>query len=332
MSSKLNEIGAPFPLASFGFLRAYLVTMRPYLLFVSGAAGLTGLAFVRGLDLSQLGLAFVPFFLSYGLGQALTDCFQTDTDALSAPYRPLVRGEVTRPQVLGVSLFGLVLCALVFGYLNVVILVPAVLAVLGLVTYTWFKRRPWGGPPWNAAIVALLPIMGRMVDGRFSAADCMRLRGPDAAAFALAVGVIFCGYANFVVTGYFKDISADARTGYRTLPVVAGWLRAALVSDALAAATAVLCLACLHQMDETRWPAFAVWAVAAAISVLAQIRIHRTREEACSHGPIAGTVRVFLLYCLAIVVQQVPSWLPWLACYYFLFEWALRVRPERSQV
>jgi hypothetical protein len=31
-------------------------------------------------------LAFFPFLLSYGLGQALTDCFQMDTDRISSPY------------------------------------------------------------------------------------------------------------------------------------------------------------------------------------------------------------------------------------------------------
>jgi len=37
------------PVWSMRFVRAYIVTMRPYLLFVSGAAGLVGLSF--GADL-----------------------------------------------------------------------------------------------------------------------------------------------------------------------------------------------------------------------------------------------------------------------------------------
>ena len=83
----------PYRVTAAGFWRAYAITLRPYLFFVSGAAGLVGLAMT---DLPPLafGAAFLAFFLSYGLGQALTDVFQRDTDALSSPYRPLVRGEI----------------------------------------------------------------------------------------------------------------------------------------------------------------------------------------------------------------------------------------------
>jgi len=61
-------------------------------------AGLVGLAFAPDLPPGRVLLAFVPLFLSYGFGQALTDCFQIDTDAVSAPYRPLVRGIVSGPR------------------------------------------------------------------------------------------------------------------------------------------------------------------------------------------------------------------------------------------
>jgi 4-hydroxybenzoate polyprenyltransferase len=88
----------PFPVTSWRFWRAFGVTMRPYLLFVSGASGLVGLALADSLGEPLLFAAAVPFFLSYGLGQAITDTFQTDTDALSSPYRPLVRGEITRTR------------------------------------------------------------------------------------------------------------------------------------------------------------------------------------------------------------------------------------------
>ena len=43
-----------YPLLSFEFLRAYLVTMRPHLLFVSGITGLTGISFSNNNDLIKL--------------------------------------------------------------------------------------------------------------------------------------------------------------------------------------------------------------------------------------------------------------------------------------
>ena len=73
------------------------------------AAGAAGMA--MGIDgdvsIGRLAISFLPFFLGYGFGQALTDCFQTDTDKLSAPYRPLSQGVVSVRNVLAVSLGGL---------------------------------------------------------------------------------------------------------------------------------------------------------------------------------------------------------------------------------
>src|SRR5687768_3336734 len=91
-----------YPIYSPHFWKAYFIQMRPYLLFVSGIAGLAGIAMVNGEDLPgwKIILAFIPLFLGYGFGQALTDCFQTDTDKLSAPYRPLSREIVSIKSVL----------------------------------------------------------------------------------------------------------------------------------------------------------------------------------------------------------------------------------------
>ena len=109
--------------------------------------------------------------------------------------------------------------------------------MVGLATYTWFKRRWWGGPFYNAWIVAVLMLIGHV-----SAAGVagQALRWPPALPFALLA--TFFGYANFVLAGYFKDVSADRVTGYHTLPVVAGRSTAALVSDLYAGAAIVTVL------------------------------------------------------------------------------------------
>ena len=195
------------------FWRAYWLTMRPYLIFVSGAAGLVGISFIRSADPVITLTAFVPLFISYGLGQALTDCFQTDTDAISSPYRPLVRGIISKGQVLAVSMAGLSASVLILFCMNPYILLPGVAAVVGLLTYTSFKKRWWGGPFWNSWIVALLPVIGRMTDRDFHIADFLKQRDTTSIAFLLAVTAVFFGYGNFVVMGYLKDISADGQTG-----------------------------------------------------------------------------------------------------------------------
>ncbi|HEY5956756.1 MAG TPA: UbiA family prenyltransferase [Polyangiaceae bacterium] len=134
-------------LGTRGWVGAYLTTMRPYLFFVSGAAGLAGEALVAGPSPIRRLVVFVPLFLAYGFGQALTDTFQIDTDSVSAPYRPLVRGQIGIRAVRWTSLAGLAASSLLLCALSRWVLIPAVLAVLGLLAYTPCKRRYWAGPP-----------------------------------------------------------------------------------------------------------------------------------------------------------------------------------------
>jgi len=312
------------------FWSAYWTTMRPYLTFISGAAGLVGLAFIREPDYPRVALAFFPLFLSYGLGQALTDCFQMDTDALSSPYRPLVRGIISRTQVLAVSLVGLAAGVLILACLNPVILILGGLAVLGLLTYTILKRTWWGGPPWNSWIVALLPVIGRLVEEKCSLDRIFH--SEDFRVFCLSVASVFFAYANFVVMGYFKDISADRKTGYRTFPVVFGWRPAAVYSDAVALAAALCAGAALYSTRRLNILGIAFFLLAASINLSAQVRIHRTREERRAHGPIADVVRAFVLYCGAIILSLQPGWVYFFILFYFLFEFSLLRRPEQSQV
>ena len=69
----------PYKLFSIGFLKGYLITMRPYLLFVSGITGIVGMSLGPDIISIKIILVFLASFLSYGFGQALTDCFQMDT-------------------------------------------------------------------------------------------------------------------------------------------------------------------------------------------------------------------------------------------------------------
>ncbi len=313
-------------------MKSYIITMRPYLLFVSGAAGIVGLANIAYPDTFRIILAFIPIFLSYGLGQALTDCFQTDTDAISSPYRPLVQGLITRKQVFAVSLVGLSIGVVIMAYLNPVILILGVIAVAGLLTYTILKRTWWGGPPWNSWIVALLPIMGRLVDKEYRIIQLFDLANPTGLAFFLAVFAVFFGYANFVVMGYFKDISADAKTGYRTFPVVFGWTAAAIYSDTVSFLAAILIGYAIYLNGHFNIPGILIFFFAVGINLYAQIRIHLIRDENKTHGPIENVVRAFILYCLAYAVCLKAGWIVLAIIFYAFFELTLKLRPERKQV
>ena len=113
---------------------------------------------------------------------------------------------------------------------NPLVVPLAAVSILGLLTYTSFKRRWWAGPFYNAWIVAVLFLIG-VLDGA-PGRGFRVLTGPEVAPVA---AVVFFGYANFVLAGYFKDVSADRATGYDTLPVRYGLPTAAWVSDLFAA-------------------------------------------------------------------------------------------------
>jgi 4-hydroxybenzoate polyprenyltransferase len=319
--------GLPFPVTSARFWRAYAVTLRPYLCFVSGAAGLAGLA-LTPLPGPALGAAFAAFFLSYGLGQALTDVSQQDTDALSAPYRPLVRGELSTKAVIAVSLVGLLACSLVFFALDRRTLAPVAAGVLGLATYTPLKRRWWGGPVWNAWIVALLPCIGFLCGGPALAVP------PALAPVATSV---FGSYAVFVVLGYFKDVEADRATGYETLPVRFGRRAALAVSLSfcavgLVASAVVVALAGGRVAGAERALAFALWVAGVVMLGLAHARVAHTRRDADAHPGIALSVRGFVALHLGEAALLRPGLVVPGLLLVALLEAALRARPCQEQV
>jgi 4-hydroxybenzoate polyprenyltransferase len=325
--------GLPVRPGSIAFWRAYWLTLRPYLFFVSAASGLVGLALAPGLGWGPLLAAFLAFFFSYGLGQAVTDVFQTDTDSISAPYRPLVRGEIARVDVLAVSLAGLAACALVLAMLNPLTLALSALGVAGLLTYTVFKRRWWAGPFWNAWIVALLPLIGFLCGG---AGLTRALADGPLRAGMLSV---FFSYAVFVLLGYFKDIEADRATGYRTLPVVAGWQVSVWVSAGFAAAAAAAGAWLLLQVGgggAAAGPAWlggvTVWMAGVVMLAGAHGRMLQLRREDDAHRAIAPAVRGHVLLHLGLSAAVRPELLLPALAVYLLFEAALRARPETTQI
>lgn len=328
------SVAFPLPVASpFPFWKGYWVTLRPYLFFVSGATGLLGLALAGPIAGGAFLVASAAFFLSYGLGQALTDVFQVDTDSLSSPYRPLVLGQIRRGAVFGVSLGGLALCATGLTLLNPWTLPLSAGAVLGLVLYTPLKRRFWGGPPWNAGIVALLPAIG-VLCGVASPASAFThpLLLP-------ATASVFFSYAVFVLLGYFKDIEADRRTGYETLPVRFGRCISVRVSALLLCAAAVGSWIVVRKNLVTElpaspraWLAATVWFLGICLMTAAHVRMLRVSRDDEAYAPILLAVRGYVALHLGEASLLDPR-LVWLVIPVMaLFEYALATRPFRTQI
>jgi len=323
----------PARLLNSEFWRDYVVTMRPYLLFVSGITGIVGLSLAPAIAVGSTLMLGLAFFLSYGFGQALTDCFQLDTDSLSAPYRPLVRGTIRRGDVLAVSLVGLVAIGVVLTLYHYWNLPLAAAAVAGLATYTYFKRRWWAGPFYNAWIVVVVAMLGYM-----SGLGAAGTRITGSVQLVATVATVFFGYANFVLTGYYKDIAADRATGYHTFPVVFGLRTSSYASDAMALATVSACgvvvLATLADapMAIGHTVAFAFLLAGLVRLVLTQVRIHRVHVESEAHRAIDPVVRAYMLLLAAITLFQKPGWAPALLVFYVAFLAAMQRRPMKEQI
>jgi 4-hydroxybenzoate polyprenyltransferase len=320
---------SPYRIVSAKFAAAYIVTMRPYLLFVSGITGIAGMALAPGLTTSVAVPIALAAFLSYGFGQALTDCFQIDTDTFSAPYRPLTQGVITPRQVLAVSLIGLCACVTIFALRNPVNLGLGILAAAGLATYTPLKRQWWGGPWYNAWIVSVLFTMGYI-------AGCGSSLQAPTTGFYCALGAVFFGYANFVLAGYFKDIEADAKAGYHTFPVVYGRAAAAIGSDLFAAGmwVSVLAFVTLARGADSVVNVLTILFLAGAVvaTFRGQLLLHRVKTDEASHPAIGLVVHSYILVLAGLTNVQYPNWGPGLAVYYLLFILTLRSRPSRSQI
>ncbi|WP_319481619.1 UbiA family prenyltransferase [uncultured Draconibacterium sp.] len=316
------------PVFSLRFLRALIIHMRPYLLFVSGAAGLAGLAlgWQENGSITKLVILFLPFFLGYGFGQALTDCFQTDTDAISAAYRPLIKKEVS-PKALGVvSLIGLILIGIPLILYNLNNLIFCSLAIIGLSTYTYFKKNFWiAGPFYNGWIVMILPIAA------FLAITGKGLSSLNNSTLIWLCVITLFAYANFVLIGYLKDITADRETGYNTFAVKFGWDHSVVLGDIF---VIIVALASLFLINPENTIALALFIIATLVAVSGQIKAHFTSikiEENATY-PIVSTVRAFILWHLAIMVTFQPDWYLFALCYYFGFELVLLFRPEKGQI
>jgi 4-hydroxybenzoate polyprenyltransferase len=269
-------------------------------MFVSGAAALPGLALGRA-PIARVVPAFVVLFLSYGLGQALTDVFQTDTDALSAPERPLVQGTIDKRTVLIASLGGLAACAVVIVLLSPAAALPAAIAIVMLATYTPLKRRWWGGPPWNSAVVALLPLLGRMAAGGGlveALAD-----GAVRAAMVSSFGT----YAAFVLLGYLKDVEADRATHYNTVAVRFG-RRAAVICSGSFATLGLAASGWLVQQRLTVSAGTALWSVGAGVLVGAHVLGWRSTTDNDAWPGIQASVHGFVALHLGEAAAIEPRW------------------------
>lgn len=307
---------------------AYVVTMRPYLMFLSGITAIAGMSFAPPSDIIRYGGIALAGFLSYGFGQALTDCFQTDTDSISSPYRPLTQGILSRRLTALTSLAGLALCMFLLSVAQPSNMLLGLLAAAGLALYTPFKRRWWGGPAYNSWIVALLFCMALFATGSAY---------PSAHpwAFGWTLGVVFFAYANFVLTGYLKDISADRATGYITMPVKFGMKPTRYASNGIAVVVCTMAIAAVTCSGMTFPGSIAGLLMITAgiiVCMIAQVALRNVQDERDSHRAIVPVVHAYLLIVGGIAALQQPGWSSGIVFFYVAFIFVLNLRPRQQQI
>ena len=317
--------------ASFAFAKAYFITMRPYLLFVSGVTGICGMSYIDELSLSKSILIFLASFLSYGFGQALTDCFQTDTDSISSPYRPLTQGRISKTQVLIVSITGLVLCISVFTFYNPMNLLLGILSGVGLATYTYFKNKFWSGPFYNAWIVGVLFLMAFL-----SGSDLSMITENHKLVYGLSA--VFWGYANFVLVGYFKDVEADRATGYNTFLVVFGRRLSSIASNIFGVLTILSVIFVFsysnsfERLLEQSSIQIIILALGILIMFLCQVLVHFIKQDDESSNAISLSVHAYILLLTSIIVLNKNEWIIPMIIFYVLFNLTMIFRPAKNQI
>ena len=317
-----------YPLFSLKFIEAYIVTMRPYLMFVSGITGIAGFSFGPALFSFNYLLLFSAAFLSYGFGQALTDCFQIDTDSLSSPYRPLTKGLVSKNIFLIISCIGLSYCVLIFSLFNPLNFILGIISGAGLATYTTFKRRWWGGPFYNSWIVGILFLISFL---------SVSNENIESSKLIFSLCAVFFGYANFVLSGYFKDISADRSTGYNTLPVAFGRKTSAIASDAFAFLTILSSSIAVLLISTSTNSSYSFISIiflftGSIVLFIAQTRLHRVRTDDEAHHSISFVVHSYILILSAVAAANKPEWSIFLLLYYICYLFILKIRPSKNQI
>ena len=301
-------------------------------MFVSGITGVLGMSFSGEMSLLKTLMIFKVTFLSYGFGQALTDCFQIDTDSISSPYRPLTQGVVDKNHFLIVSTFGLAYCISVLAFYNPLNLLLGILAGFGLATYTTFKRMWWAGPFYNSWIVVLLFLMAYLAGLGRIYFDFSSIK------FTAAIIAVFFAYANFVLTGYFKDIEADSATAYNTLPVKFGRSLSSIVSDVFGIVAAVSVFFTIFSLAfdsfsyQIIFKALVFAYAGITATVFTQLKLHTVQTDFEAHKAIAPCVHSYILLLSSLTVLNKPGWFIYLIFFYIIYLAVLKIRPAKEQI
>src|SRR5450631_3766992 len=206
---------------------------------------------------TAVGLTLLMLPAQLGIG-ALNDWADVDADRAAKPFKPIVRGAISRNAALTAALAGFVVSLATAAWLGLDVFAAALLAVAAGVSYDlWLKRTPAAVLAWWAGL-ATVPLLAMVITGSLRGAVAeVPLAGLLALSLHLANGL--------------PDADGDRLAGAMVLA------RPALGQDGLAflaaglTAVGVLVVVLPHAVRRLAFPLLALLAGAATVSWLAAL-------------------------------------------------------------
>ncbi len=201
-------------------MRAYLELIRPSNSVMAGFAVFLSGMIAAGRQIPPLDvfLAVLGTICASSGGMVLNDYFDYDIDVINRPQRALPRGAVGRREafIFACILFGLAL--LFIGLTNAVCILIGYPAIALIVVYSWkLKRKPFIGNVVVAFLTSLTLVYGGAAAGKVVLVSM------------LAISAFFANVSREIAKD-IEDIKGDESQGSKTLPILWGIKRSAVIS------------------------------------------------------------------------------------------------------
>ena len=219
------------------FIKAYVKSMRLYYSFITGIAGWIGVAyyeFIANFPLERTVevappmekkiLILVFLFLSWGINQIINDYLGRKEDAVNAPDRPMVTGELNPHLALGVSMVLLIITGLItWFYLQPIAVVFLIAGVLLNIIYEYAKGFGIMGNIIFGLMITMAPLYGAYASGP-TLSTAFQPHRLSALILIWVINALMTFYT------YFKDYKGDKLAGKNTLVVKFGIERSKILA------------------------------------------------------------------------------------------------------
>lgn len=212
------------------FIYYYIRSMRLYCCFVTGAATLAGCVTAHWYVVSwrpgwRDAAVLAIGFLAWGVNQIFNDAGNLREDAVNAPHRPMVNGNLAKTPALIVS----AVLMLIFGGVSCVLTPWTLLPVAAGVALN-LLYSPLKGVPGAGCVVYGAAIVTASVYGWIGSSGALP-PGEEWSILARLCLLLLPSHVLMCHNSYFKDVEGDRAAGRKTLqtvcnPKVSLWLSA----------------------------------------------------------------------------------------------------------